>query len=197
MNDHITGNEDADAELVHRCQKNDVDAFEEIVRMFNISFRMTGDYHETAEVVQDAFVSAYRNIRNFKGRSKFSTWLYSIVINLSKNRLNQMRTKAFREQFSLDDPVETEDGYVRSEPVSGGLSVLERLEKAEIARKVQGCIGTLENDFREVIVLRDIQGFSYDEISDILKIARGTVKSRIHRAREFVKNCLKKFIGDM
>ncbi len=193
-------NLDADYEVILRCQKGNVEAFEEIVRkyqkkMFNISYRMIGDYNEAAEVVQDAFVSAYKGMKGFKRKSKFSTWLYTIVINLSKNRLKQIKTQSYHEQFSIDDPVDTDDGQVKIEPASSDLSVLEKLEKREIEQKVQGCINSLESEFREVIVLRDMQGFSYEEIGAMLKIAEGTVKSRLHRAREAVKNCLKKAIN--
>lgn len=197
MNEH--SNIDADYETVLCCQKGDVEAFEEVVRkyqkkMFNISYRITGDYNEAAEVVQDAFVSAYRNIKGFKGKSKFSTWLYTIVVNLSKNRLRRIKDRSRREPFSMDDSVETENGKIKTERASDGPSVLQRLEKREIMQRVQECIYSLDNEFREVIVLRDVQGFSYDEISAMLKTAEGTVKSRLHRAREAVRNCLKKAI---
>ena len=202
MKENENKNIDPDSENVLRCQEDDAGAFEEIVRkyqkkMFNISYRITGDYNEAAEVTQDAFVSAYRNIKNFKGKSRFSTWLYAIVVNLSRNRLKQIRTRALKEQFSINDPVDTAGGQVQREYASPDLSVLDKLEKREVEQRVQGCINALDNEFKEVIVLRDIQGFSYDEISDMLEIAGGTVKSRLHRARESVRSCLKKFIGDM
>jgi len=200
MKEQESLNIDEDVDAVNRCIKGDVDAFEEIVmryqkKMFNISYRMIGDYQEAAEAVQDAFMSAYRNIRGFKGESKFSTWLCSIVLNMSRNRLKQMRTRAYMEDCSLDDPVDIEDGRVNINPPSSDLSVLERLERHEVGERVRQCIGTLESGFREVIVLRDIQGFSYDEISDMLSLAIGTVRSRLHRSRMAVRECLKKFVG--
>ena len=89
---------DEDYEFVSLCKKGDVDAFEVLVkkhqkRMFNIAYRMMGNYEEASEIVQDAFVSAYRGIKNFRGRAKFSTWLYTIVINLAKNRLKQLKAR--------------------------------------------------------------------------------------------------------
>ena len=99
--------------------------------------------------------------------------------------------------FSINDPVDTAGGQLQREHASPDLSVLDKLEKREVEQRIQGCINALDNEFKEVIVLRDIQGFSYDEISDMLEIAGGTVKSRLHRARESVRSCLKKFIGDM
>ena len=193
---------DPDLEFVHRCKKGDVDAFEEIVRkyqkkMFNISYRMTGDYNDAAEVVQDAFLSAYRNIKDFKGKSKFSTWLHSIIINLSRNKLKQLRTRSYWEDCSLDDPLETENGEVNPEPVSNNPSAHDRLEQRERRQEILKCVSTLEAEFRETIILRDMQGFSYDEISDMLNIAIGTVRSRLHRARLALKDCLKKLIGDL
>lgn len=193
---------DSDHEIILRCKKGDISAFEQIVRkyekkMFNISFRMIGDYNEAAEAVQDAFVSAYKNMKGFKGDSRFSTWLYSIVANFSKNRIKKARSQSFREPLSLDDPVDMDDGSIQREHPSGELSVLERLEKRDVALKVQGCINELEDNFKEVIVLRDIQGFSYEEIITMLHISEGTVKSRLHRARSALKNCLKKYVGDL
>jgi RNA polymerase sigma-70 factor (ECF subfamily) len=197
-------NENTDAyeddRYVALSKKGDVDAFETLVRrhekmMLNIAYRMVGNYEEACEIVQDAFVSAYRNIKNFKRRSVFSTWLSAIVINLSRNRIKQMKTKLAHEPFSIDDPVATENGFIKMEPSSGAPSVLDRLEEKQMQEKVQDCIRKLDHDFRAILVLRDIQGFSYDEIGDVLKLTGGTVKSRLFRARESVKDCLKKAFG--
>ena len=193
---------DDDAELVGLCQKGELDAFEALVekhqrKMLNIAYRMIGDYEVACEVVQDAFFSGYKAIRKFRGDSKFSTWLCSIVINLSKNRMKQMRTRLQREGPSIDDPVETEEGHVRRDPPSGEPSVLEQLEKKEIQTKVQACINSLDVEYKEILVLRDIEGFSYDEIRNVLKIPDGTVKSRLFRARDALKDCLKQALGDL
>ena len=194
--------EDEDAQRVSLCKKGDIDAFEVLVkkhqkRMLNIAYRMIGSYEDACEVVQDAFVSAFKGIKNFEERAKFSTWLYTIVINLSRNRLKQLELKSHREDSSLDDPVLTNDSQITVEPVSDEPSILEKLEKRDVQQKVQECIHALDNESREVIVLRDIQGFSYNEISDMLKIPEGTVKSRLFRARDSLKDCLKKVMGDL
>ncbi|MBI5026027.1 MAG: sigma-70 family RNA polymerase sigma factor [Nitrospirae bacterium] len=202
----MKGNEqttiDEDVELVSLCKKGDVDAFEVFVKryqkmMLNIAYRMIGNYEDACEVVQDAFLSAYKGLKDFKGTSRFSTWLYTIVINLSKNRINQLKTQIHHEQFSIDDPVFTEDGEMKVEYASNEPSVSEKLEKREIQQKVQKCINSLDPEFREVLILRDMQGFSYNEISGMLKIAEGTVKSRLFRARDALKDCLKKVIGEL
>jgi RNA polymerase sigma-70 factor (ECF subfamily) len=193
---------DDDAALVSSTQNGDLHAFELLVtryqkKMLNISFRLVGDYDDACEVVQDAFVSAYRNIKTFRGDAKFTTWLTTITLNLSKNRLKQMRSRQGHEAFSLDDPIQTDDGEMTMDPPSNEPSVLDRMEKRDIQTKVQDCIKSLEADFREVLVLRDMQDFSYEEIGAMLKAREGTVKSRLFRAREMVKECLKKFMGEL
>ncbi|HXX56727.1 MAG TPA: sigma-70 family RNA polymerase sigma factor [Thermodesulfovibrionales bacterium] len=193
---------DEDFEYVSLCKKGDLEAFEALVqkyqkRMLNIALRMTGSYEEACDIVQEVFVSVYRNIGGFEGRAKFSTWIHAIVMNLSRNRLKQMKARLSQEPFSLDDPLPAEDGPLRTEPVSGEVSALERLEKKELQGLVQRCVSALDGEFREVIILRDMQGFSYEEIHDMLKIPQGTVKSRLSRAREAVKDCLKRAMGEL
>jgi RNA polymerase sigma-70 factor (ECF subfamily) len=187
---------DEDALLVRATQQGELDAFETLVnrrqkRMFNLAFRITGDYDEACEVVQDVFVSAYKNIKTFRGDSKFTTWLTSITMNLSKNKLKQMKSQEKHAAYSLDEPIRTEDGQMTADPPSREPSVLEQLVKRDLQKQVQRCIHALDPDFREVLVLRDLQEFSYEEIGEILKLREGTVKSRLFRARELVKNCLK------
>ena len=92
--------------------------------------------------------------------------------------------------------MDTEEGQLRSDPPDPGPSIAEQFEKKEVQAKVQACIDSLDDEYKEVLVLRDIQGFSYDEISCILKIPDGTVKSRLFRARDTLKDRLKRVLGD-
>ncbi len=193
---------DEDYEAVSACQKGDVDAFEPLVekyqkKMLNVVYRMTGDYEEACEIVQEAFLSAYRAIKKFRGEARFATWLYGITVNHARNRIKQTQSRLRHEIPSLDDPVETEDGQLTRDPPSGEAPIEEQLERKEMQMKVQECINGLEEEYREVLVLRDIQGFSYEEIHDILKIPDGTVKSRLFRARDAMKHCLKRVMGDL
>ena len=195
---------DDDAEFVSRCQRGDSDAFEVLVKrhqkkMLNIVYRITGDYDDACEVVQEAFLSAWQAIKKFRGDAKFSTWLTGITVNHAKNRLRQTQSRSYHEIASIDDPVETEFGQFAYDPPAQETSAIEKLEQKEVQEKVQECIGVLDKDQREVLVLRDIEEFSYDEISIILKIPDGTVKSRLSRARDALKDCLKmkKVIGDL
>ncbi len=190
-----------DAALVASWRKGDISSFEALVnkyqkRMLNVAFRITGDYEDACEVVQDVFVAAFRKIDAFRGESRFSTWLTSIVVNMSRNRCQQIRTKRMHEPFSLDCPSSGDDCPVHDYP-SHAPSALERLERKDLHEKLQGCIKSLAAEFRETIVLRDLQDFSYDEICTILKVREGTVKSRLFRAREMVKDCLKRAVGEL
>jgi RNA polymerase sigma-70 factor, ECF subfamily len=192
---------DEDGQLVSACRDGDTDAFEHLVRkyqtrMINIAFRMTGDYDDACEVVQETFLSTYRSIRKFRGDAKFSTWLYGICLNHARNRLGQVTRRSHHEVQSLDDPIDNPDGPEAFEPATRDPSVLDRLERKELQEKVQECIDSLEERYREVLVLRDIEGFSYEEIADILKIPDGTIKSRLFRARDTLRKGLKTAIGD-
>jgi RNA polymerase sigma-70 factor (ECF subfamily) len=193
---------DVDAGLVASSQKGDLAAFESLVvrhqkRMLNIAFRLIDNYDEACEVVQDAFVSAYKNIKDFRSDAKFTTWLAAITVNLSKNRLKQIKSRQGHVSYSLDDPLRTDDGELTMNPPSKEPSVLERLEKQDVRNKVQDCIKSLEPEHREIIVLRDMQDFSYVDIGGMLKMREGTVKSRLFRAREAIKDCLKRVLGEL
>ena len=186
--------------IVARCQKGDVQAFESLVekyqkKMLNTAYRMIGDYQEACEVTQEAFLSAYRGIKKFRGEATFTTWMTGIVLNQARNRLKQMKTRSRYESVSLDVPVESPEGMITREVASEDCSASEQLEKKDTARMIQDCINDLDPEFREVVVLREIQGYSYDEIRGILDLPEGTVKSRLFRAREILKGILKKRMG--
>lgn len=193
---------DEDRPLVEAAQKGDMAAFESLVRkhqkrMLNIAFRITGDEDDAVEVVQDAFISAHRHLRSFRRESKFTTWLTSITVNHSRNRLKRTSALHARVPVSLDAPLPAGDGDLLPDPPSREPSVLDRLAQQDVSAAVRHCIGALDREFREVIVLRDMQELAYEEIGSALQLAIGTVKSRLFRAREAVKECLKRTIGDL
>ncbi|MHC1696594.1 MAG: RNA polymerase sigma factor [Geobacteraceae bacterium] len=193
---------DEDLELVDSCRSGDLKAFETLVnkyqaRMFTLAFRVLGNPEDAGEVVQDAFVSAYRGLEKFRGDAAFSTWLTTITVNLARNRLQQMRTRKSHETCSLDDPLPGCGECGRSyDPPSNGPSAHEMLEREEVRLRVQGCINGLEPGFREALVLRDVEEYSYGEIGVMLRLAEGTVKSRIARAREAIRDCLKRVVRE-
>lgn len=195
--------EDEDRECVIRCQRGDVEAFSTLVerhqkKMLNLAYRMTGDYEEACDCVQEAFLAAYRGIGKFRQEARFATWLYGIVVNHTRNRLRQVKKRHGQEgtikipACGREAPWGDCDGMPSMEE-----SVADRWERKEMAATVQACIGGLDEDFREVLVLKDIQELSYEEIQDALHIPAGTVKSRLFRARLALKDCLSKVWGDL
>ena len=199
-NQHKDG--DDDYRYVKLCQEGDTEAFEPLVRrhqkkMFNIAYRMTGSYDDALEVVQESFLSAYRMIVKFRGEAKFSTWLYGIVVNHARNRIRQTQNRLRHEVVSLDDAPAGKESAISCPPSTGSVAPVDGLIKKETQAKVQDCICGLDAEHREVIVLRDIQGFSYNDIARMLNINDGTVKSRLSRARNALKESLKKVSGGL
>jgi len=189
-----------DAALLEACRKGDLGAFECLVQhhqrmLLNIAFRMTGVYEDACDIVQDSFLAAWQNLGNFRGESKLSTWLTAIVVNQSRNRLQQTRQRERREPYSLDAPLPGGDRDRLSDPPSATASALQQLEEKELQTFLNRCIEALTPEFREVLILRDMQDLSYDEVAEALKLREGTVKSRLFRARDAVKECLQKAVG--
>jgi RNA polymerase sigma-70 factor (ECF subfamily) len=193
---------DEDAEQVNSWRHGELASFETLVEkhqklMFNIAFTISGNYEEACEVVQDAFLTAYRGIDSFRGAARFSTLLTSITINLCRNRLQQIRTKQDNEVFTLGEPSAAKGyGQNRVQP-SPDPPALGQPESYALYDRLRDCISGLDADFREPIVLRDVQEFSYDEICAILKVREETVKARLFRGREMVKDALKRAVGEL
>lgn len=182
--------------LIDRFLGGDVKAFDELViryqqKVFNVAYRILGDYHEANDVSQDAFVRVHHSLRNFRRDASFYTYLYRIVVNLCKNRIKTRGAQRERIAISLNDPVETDEGIEQREIKSHEPTPREILDGKERDKLVQEAIGSLEDGFREIVVLRDIEGLPYEEIAEILKADLGTVKSRLHRARMALKDKLK------
>lgn len=189
---------DNDEAIIARCQNGDRGAFDELVlkyqrRIFNTTYRMLGNYTEASDVAQEAFIRAYRSIKKFRGQSSFYTWLYTIASNLCRNRLKYLSRQ--REKLvSLDNPIETEEGVVSREVVDTSPSPIAVLDQKAKGEYIQKAINSLDEPHRIVVVLRDIELLPYDEISHILKVNIGTIKSRLHRARSLLREELKDVI---
>lgn len=193
-------NMDDDQTLIAACRRGDTSAFEGLVlrhqrMIFNVALRMTGNYEDSSDIVQDAFISAWSRIGDYRGEARFSTWLTAIVVNLSRNRIRQHNVTELRTAHSLDAPLPNGSGKMPPEPSGKGPSALEQLEEAELREMVQRCIGKLDQGFREVLVLRDMQEMSYEEVGSALDLREGTVKSRLFRARDAIRDCLKRTVG--
>lgn len=186
-----------DEQLVKACRDGDPDAFGLLVRrhqklMLNLAFRLLGDFEEACEAVQDAFLAAHRGLDRFRREARFSTWLAAITLNEARDRLARLATRRRSEAYSLDAPVATNRGPVRPDPPSGAPDALAGLEQEALRARVAECVQALPVDFRTVLVLRDLQDRSYEEIGALLKARPGTVKSRLFRAREGIRECLER-----
>ena len=175
----------SDAECVRRLQHGETEAFEILVRrhektIFNLVYRMLGDYDEAAEISQEVFLSAFRAVGQFRGEANFSTWLYRIALNHASTRRRSLGT---RQQRML--PIESANPL--SDPEPGPPEIL---EKQEIRERVQLALNQLDPEDAAVILLRDLQDVPYDEVARMLEIPVGTVKSRLHRARQALKSRL-------
>ena len=178
--------------LLQKSKAGDISAFEELIegyqkKIFNIAFRIVGNYDDANDLAQEVLIRIYRSIGNFKEQSSFSTWIYRITTNVC---LDDIRKRKNKKVVSLDEEIKVEDGEMQRQIVSSDPLPEDTAEREELRELVNGAIQSLSEEHRVVIVLRDLQGFSYEEISAILKCPEGTVKSRINRARQALKNVL-------
>lgn len=194
---------DAEAEFVARLKARDETAFNELVelyqrRVFALVFRMLNRRAEAEEVTQEAFVQVFRAIHRFRGDSKLSTWLFRVAVNLCKNRMKYNARRASAGQQDLDS-VADHTPLSAAEGVSVGRVDRpdELAEGKQLEQIVKVAIGQLEPDFRQLIILRDVEDLTYEEIVAVTGLARGTVKSRIHRGRAQLRARVERIYGEV
>jgi RNA polymerase sigma-70 factor, ECF subfamily len=179
-----------DIQIIDKVLSGDVDAFSGIIeryqdKTFNYVYSQVKDYDEALDITQEIFIMTIEALRSFRRESKFSTWFYSIMVNYCKNyrkknsRYNLVSINSSRgeEEYDLQLPDERENPE-------------QEVILNDSLRIVREEIGMLPDDYREILLLRDIEGLSYNEIAEILEISLSNVKVRIHRGREFLKNRL-------
>jgi len=183
----------SDEELIARFQEGDNYAFDLLVKRYkdpllNFVFRFLGDRTEAEDIVQETFLRLFKNKHYYKEIAKFSTWIYTIAGNLAKTELRRRRR---RKIFSISHFMSLEKDYdIPDESHSPEQDANSQITDAIIQKAIQ----KLSPKFKEVIVLRDIQGLSYEEIAEIVHIPLGTVKSRVNRARLKLQEDLKELI---
>jgi RNA polymerase sigma-70 factor, ECF subfamily len=187
----------ADRLFISRLRERDEDAFSEMVRLegdrvFNLVYRMVGDRSEAEDIAQEVFVTVFKQIDSFRGESQFSTWLLRIAANHAKNRIKYLA----RRRTTDDDVNEMETDH---DPSLADRSMQARihrpdtmLEVAELGDLLERAIAALDEEQRLLVVLRDMEELSYEDICEITGLPEGTVKSRLHRARMELKTLLDK-----
>lgn len=190
----------SDAQLVKKAQNNDTKAFEELIKryekkIYNLAYRIMGNREDAKDMLQDTFLQVFRKLSGFKGDSAFSTWLYRIAVNtclMKKRKEKNMKT------VSMDTPILTmnHDEIKRELSDDWSKSPLASIENEEIRETIQKAVKSLPEDYRAVFVLRGVKGMSNQKIAKILDISLPAVKSRLHRARLFLRDRLSKYFAD-
>jgi RNA polymerase sigma-70 factor (ECF subfamily) len=188
--------------FIERLIARDERAFNELVelygdRVYRLMLRMLARKDEAEDMAQEVFVQVFKAIHQFRGDARLGTWIYRVAVNLCKNRskyLSRRHSNAEDEIEPLADrtPLHQANGVTSGE-LSGPDQMVEGLEVEAIVRR---CILELDADFREILVLRDVEDLSYEEIGEITSLPEGTVKSRLHRARGMLKEKVERLLGE-
>lgn len=181
-----------DITLVDLAKNGDRVALSELLgryerKAYQLAFRLTGNHADASDAAQEGLVRVYTRLHHFRGDSAFSTWLYRVVTNTC---LDEIRRRGRLRHSSLDDPISSEDGPVRRHAIDTTDGPVDWAERRETQETVQKAIMDLPEDYRAVVVLRDIQDHSYQEIAEMLRTSVGTIKSRLHRARLSLRSIL-------
>src|SRR4051812_16428246 len=184
---------DREALLIQRCAEHDEDACADLVNehqrmVYQLSFNLLGDHNEALDLSQEVFLRVFRTIHTFRGQSALRTWIFRIVINQARNRQRWWNRRHRRQQVSLDEHIE-QNGEM---PEPSDASAPDRaLDRKELAARIATALEALPFDQRTAIVLREVDGLSYDEIAFSLGVTLGTVKARLTRARQALRATLK------
>lgn len=183
--------------LVKKSQEGDYLSFEELVKryekkIYNLAYRIMGNKEDANDVLQETFLQAFKKLSGFKGKAKFSTWLYRIAVNIC---LMRKRKRKKMKTVSLDIPILTkkEDEIKRELRDDWSESPLATLENEEVKKTLSEAIGLLPEEYRTVFLLRGLNGLSNEEVAKVMKISLPAVKSRLHRARLFLRDKLSQY----
>jgi RNA polymerase sigma-70 factor (ECF subfamily) len=198
----LASEEHDEAHFVARLVARDEGAFNELVvtyqrRVFALVFRMLGRRDEAEDLAQEVFVQVFKAIDQFRGDSKLSTWIYRIAVNLCKNRTKYLSRRHANDQDDVDAMADRLPFSAAKGVSVGGISRPDELvEGMQLEVVVKRAIAQIEPEFREVLILRDVEDMSYEEIAEVTGLADGTVKSRIHRARAQLRTLVEKAMGE-
>jgi len=184
-----------DAGLLAECQQGDTTAFDEIVRrykdrVYNVVYRFVGNREDALDIAQDVFIRAYRSVDGFRGAAQVYTWLYSIAVNLAKNRLRDRTRKGRDRGVSLDAAPDPDGAPPPQHAVSADTPRTQAMDH-ELEETLQRCLDELPEHYRLTFVLRIYEDMSYEEIAETMGCPVGTVKSRLNQARAMLRDRLK------
>ena len=187
-----------DRELVRRFQEaHDQQAFDQLVtrhsgRAYQIAYGILNNREDSEEVVQDAFVRIYRSLANFRGDAEFTTWMYRIIVNLCSNKYRWNKSRGQGQNISVDAPLEnvSGDSELRMDLPDHRMSPDQQLAYDELRRRTEEAMSQLPESYRTAVLLRKVKELDYDQIAQLLHCAVGTVKSRINRGRELLRQKL-------
>jgi len=185
----------SDRDLVDRCRAGDDSAFDVLIlrhqqRAFNVAYQLLRNREDATEVAQDAFVRIYRSLDGFRGECEFTTWLHQVVVNLARNKHRWWKRRGRNLTVSLDHPAETADGEMPAQTAASGDAPDAQAVKAEFVAQLSRRMAELPGKFREVLVLRNVENLSYEQIATALNCSVGTVKSRLARARDHLRKAM-------
>ncbi len=166
-------------------------------RIYNVIYRLVNDEEEAADLTQDTFVAAFRAYSRFRYEASAYTWLYRIAVNLTKNRFEKRQRTDWREGYSLDAPMQLESDEVNRQVEDWAFSPGRVAENDQLRELLLREVQALKYDYREVVVLRDLEGLRYREIADVLDCSVEAVKSRLFRARSVLRDRLEELLEDM
>lgn len=187
--------------FLQRLQKREEQAFNELVLqyekpVFRLAFRMLGNASDAEDLAQEVFVQVFKAIETFRGDSKISTWLYRITVNLSHNRNKYQARRHSQKHQDLDETAPSAAGTAGGWTAGQVSQPDQQMLGMQLERIVEGCLSELEPEFREVLILRDVEGLSYEEVALLLELPQGTLKSRLHRARAELKRRVEARLGE-
>lgn len=191
-----------DSAFLVRLRRREESAFRELVlglegTVFRLVARMLGNAAEAEEMTQEIFVQVWKSLDSFRGESKLSTWVFRIAVNLTKNRTKYLARRHQRAHSDIDD-AEPRQRHLEAQGTTVG--EMPRPDQAAVGREteaiVRAAFAALPDEFREILILRDIEGLPYEEIGSITELAEGTVKSRLHRARSELRALVEARLGE-
>jgi RNA polymerase sigma-70 factor (ECF subfamily) len=185
-------------QLIEKSLENDLSAFEQLVniyqgRVFTLGYQLTNSYADAQDLAQEVFIKAFYSLKSFRNEADFGTWLHKITVNLW---LNMKRKRSIPNVVSLSEPISAGENEVYRDLAATDGDPEQSLEKKEFNGIVKKALGELSREYQAVIILREIEGYSYEEMSLIMNCSLGTVKSRLNRARQVLKQQVTKLAKD-